>query len=496
MNLKKFLLLFIALLPSSLFSTPETLTLDARHFLSVSEIRKSKNPYQLHYEVPEREITHTEDTDLIIHFDYDGEQPEGNYRILRGAIQTCPHNKKMGTASGRFYNNQSSFSVQPLTNALFATQNEIQDFTIQFFMNPIVVENNEILLYWSNTLKEESHLHYQTLICSIRNRRLVWNFEGFFKNSPNKIELSGKTKIKPNQWSFHRISFNSQFNHLEYSMDGEVQEIFYLTNDGKESALDCSPLIGDRPSSALRIGTRFNGRLDELAIFKKALDIHKPPLYTHQGKILFRCVDLGFSASHINRINLLAETPGKSAINAYYRISENRLDSILWNEQPLTENYNGEDGWIPFFPGEHPVKERGRYLQIALDLLPDRSAETSPQFQNLVIQYIPNTPPLPPLALTARPGHQEVLLNWVPAVDIRIRGYRISYGTKPGHYTHSFDIENPPFTENHHQQVKVPHLQNDILYYFALQPYDDSPQRQYGEFSQEVTARPGRIYAQ
>ena len=103
---------------------------------------------------------------------------------------------------------------------------------------------------------------------------------------------------------------------------------------------------------------------------------------------------------------------------------------------------------------------------------------------------------LPPIALTAIAGNEAVTLDWIPAVDIRTRGYRISYGTAPGRYTDFIDIDNPPFTPNRHQQLTITGLQNDVLYYFSVQSFDDAPVRQYGEFSDEISARPGLIHKQ
>ena len=192
------------------------------------------------------------------------------------------------------------------------------------------------------------------------------------------------------------------------------------------------------------------------------------------------------------------QTEGSSAVNGYFRISENRLDSIRWNEAKIddSDGYFSENGWIPFRSNDFPQNVRGRYLQVAVQLLPDTVEGISPQFKSADVVYEPNLPPLPPIALTAIAGNEAVTLDWIPAVDIRTRGYRISYGTAPGRYTDFIDIDNPPFTPNRHQQFTITGLQNDVLYYFSVQSFDDAPVRQYGEFSDEISARPGLIHKQ
>lgn len=480
-----------------LTAMPVNLTLDGKDFLSVSEIREIHNASGTAYTVPETAIESSPETDLLIHFDADGEIPEGNYTLVKGTILSSQDSQKIGTGSGRFYTNETPLSVQPSSDALFATGNEPGDFTIQFFINPTVIENNEILLYWSNTLTDSDNLCYQNLICSIQNRRMIWSFERFFRNTEPRIELSGKTEIKPREWSFHRLSYNSALNLLEYSMNGKAEKILYLTPDGNESNIDCTPLVGERPHSALSIGLRYTGKMDELTVLRKASESALPKLFTKNGRILFRCIDLEYSGTRLNQILLNAKIPSAgAAINGYYRISENRLDYIRWNEAKTEdpESDTESDNWIPFASGEFNEPVSGRYLQIAVNLLPDIAAEQAPFLNSVAVTYTPNKPPLPPIALSAVPGNGEITLEWVPAVDIRIHGYRISYGTAPGHYTHSIEIDNPEYTYEHHQQYTVKNLENDVLYYFALQPYDNAPVRQYGEFSKEVSGRPGRVF--
>lgn len=480
----------------SLTAMPVTLTLDGKDFLSVSEIREMRIGSETAYTVPETALELSPQTDLLIHFDADGELPEGHYRLVKGTVLSDQDSRKIGTGSGRFYTNETSLSVQPTDDALFATGNEPGDFTIQFFINPTVIENNEILLYWSNTLTDSGNLRYQNMTCSIRNRRMIWSFERFFRNTGAKIELSGKTEIRPREWSFHRLSYNSTLNLLEYSMNGRTEKILYLTPDGNEDNIDCSPLIGERPDSAMSIGLRYTGKMDELAVLKEASEPALPKLFTESGQILFRCIDLGYSGTHLDSIRLNATVPSSCAVNGYYRISENRLDFIYWNEAKTgdPDSDTESESWTPVASGELTGQIRGRYLQIAVKLMPDPVSEQTPFLNSVSVTYTPNKPPMPPIALSVIPGNGEITLDWLPAVDIRIRGYRISYGTAPGHYTHSIEIGNPEYTYEHHQQYTVKNLQNDVLYYFSVQPYDDAPVRQYGEFSKEVCGRPGRLH--
>ena len=487
---------FLILCVMSPVAKPIDKTLDGNDFLSVSDVRQTVEGAKTGYTVPETGTEISSDVDLLIHFDADGEVPEGNYIPVKGAVLSVSDFRKIGTGSGRFYTNENMISVQPTPNAVFASKNEPGDFTIQFYINPTVIENDEILLYWSNTLSDGKNLVYQNLICSIRNRRLAWSFDRFFRNTHPKIELTGKTKINPGEWSFHRLSYNRELNLLEYSMNGQQEQILYLTPDGNEDNIDCSPLIGDRPQSAMNIGLRYTGRMDELAILKTATEPEMPDLFTKPGKILFRCLDLEYSASQIESVSWKADIPRNSAVNGYYRLSEQRLDFIDWNASDADRIglFTADDGWIPFSPGQFPEPACGRYLQIAVKLIPDNVSGKAPRLDSVSVTYTPNTPPMPPVALTVIPGNGEVTLDWVPAVDIRIRGYRISYGTAPGHYTESVDIENPEYTYEHHQRYTVKNLQNDTMYYFSVQPYDNAPVRQYGDFSKEVSGRPGRLH--
>ena len=486
----------LAALP--LFSETLTVTLDGSDFLSAVSVREPQTNRQA-ATVPESLIGPEDDVDLLIRFDADGEAPEGNYRLIDGTVVTSADDKKAGAASGRFYVDQSALSLQPLTKAVFASENEPGSFTIRFFIKPTVVENNEILIYWSNTIQNGGRFDYQSVICGIEDRRLVWNFERLFKNAAPQIEVKGKSKIKAGEWSFHSLSYNRDLNFLEYSMNGRAERIVYLSPEGSESGIDTPPVTGSRPHSVLTVCRRFSGKMDELMILNQATDSPAvPQLLKDEGRILFRCIDTGYSNSLIENIVTDFRTDGNSAVNGYFRISESRLDSIRWNEAKIdgSDGYFNGNGWIPFRSDDFPQNVRGRYLQVAVQLLPDTVEGISPQFKSADVVYEPNLPPLPPIALTATAGNGAVTLDWIPAVDIRTRGYRISYGTAPGRYTDFTDIENPPFTPNRHQQFTVTGLRNDVLYYFSVQAFDGAPVRQYGEFSEEISARPGLIHKQ
>lgn len=486
----------LAALP--LFSETLTVTLDGSDFLSAVSVREPQTDRQA-ATVPESLIGPEDDVDLLIRFDADGEAPEGNYRLIDGTVVTSADDKKAGAASGRFYVDQSALSLQPLTKAVFASENEPGSFTIRFFIKPTVVENNEILIYWSNTIQNGGRFDYQSVICGIEDRRLVWNFERLFKNAAPQIEVKGKSKIKAGEWSFHSLSYNRDLNFLEYSMNGRAERIIYLSPEGSESGIDTPPVTGSRPHSVLTVCRRFSGKMDELMILNQATDSPAvPQLLKDEGRILFRCIDTGYSNSLIENIVTDFRTDGNSAVNGYFRISESRLDSIRWNEAKIdgSDGYFNGNGWIPFRSDDFPQNVRGRYLQVAVQLLPDTVEGISPQFKSADVVYEPNLPPLPPIALTATAGNGAVTLDWIPAVDIRTRGYRISYGTAPGRYTDFTDIENPPFTPNRHQQFTVTGLRNDVLYYFSVQAFDGAPVRQYGEFSEEISARPGLIHKQ
>lgn len=481
-----------------LFSETLTVTLDGSDFLSAVSVREPQTDRQA-ATVPESLIGPEDDVDLLIRFDADGEAPEGNYRLIDGTVVTSADDKKAGAASGRFYVDQSALSLQPLTKAVFASENEPGSFTIRFFIKPTVVENNEILIYWSNTIQNGGRFDYQSVICGIEDRRLVWNFERLFKNAAPQIEVKGKSKIKAGEWSFHSLSYNRDLNFLEYSMNGRAERIVYLSPEGSESGIDTPPVTGSRPHSVLTVCRRFSGKMDELMILNQATDSPAvPQLLKDEGRILFRCIDTGYSNSLIENIVTDFRTDGNSAVNGYFRISESRLDSIRWNEAKIdgSDGYFNGNGWIPFRSDDFPQNVRGRYLQVAVQLLPDTVEGISPQFKSADVVYEPNLPPLPPIALTATAGNGAVTLDWIPAVDIRTRGYRISYGTAPGRYTDFTDIENPPFTPNRHQQFTVTGLRNDVLYYFSVQAFDGAPVRQYGEFSEEISARPGLIHKQ
>jgi hypothetical protein len=76
-----------------------------------------------------------------------------------------------------------------------------------------------------------------------------------------------------------------------------------------------------------------------------------------------------------------------------------------------------------------------------------------------------------------------------------VKGYRVYYGEAPGSYLGG-DAANgtSPIDAGDSTRLEITGLSNGKLYYFAIVAYDDSEPPQRSSFSQEVSARPSRIY--
>ena len=100
---------FLILCVMSPVAKPIDKTLDGNDFLSVSDVRQTVEGAKTGYTVPETGTEISSDVDLLIHFDADGEVPEGNYIPVKGAVLSVSDFRKIGTGSGRFYTNENRF---------------------------------------------------------------------------------------------------------------------------------------------------------------------------------------------------------------------------------------------------------------------------------------------------------------------------------------------------------------------------------------------------
>jgi hypothetical protein len=398
--------------------------------------------------------------------------------------------------------------------ALFAAGNRIYDFSIEFWLQPLNMENGEQILLWNSVRASRNNTAYfnpQQILCTSVKNRLEWSFLNFFISPDDArnldITISGVSAVVPKIWSHHLIRFDSATGIVEYLVNGKTEAIVYANSTGREGGEIFTPLTGQGGSFVL--GGNFLGLVDEFMIHGDLFPSPKLQKYPSQGgRIQTIAIDLGEGINDVVKIDasggktstINARINNEFRQNGRFRFSD---DSELHFFIRASDNpYRWDSPWRPITPGTDIVgTAQGRYVQLMIDFYPSADGEASPYLEELRITYLPDEPPLPPAQLTAVAMDGAVQLQWRNSPDKNTQGYLVYYGTTSDDYfgeDASFGVS--PIDVGKINSITIDGLKNGVLYYFRVAAYSHrnsaSPGPSYaqpfhtGEFSREVRARP------
>jgi hypothetical protein len=386
---------------------------------------------------------------------------------------------------------QSAESRLPGGGTLFSRGLVSEDFTIEFWMYPATLNEGEVIFRWENTAADAAGApEYQELSCVISGRVLLWTFRNFFRDAGSPagqtktLTLRGAASLIPRSWRHHALRFDAATGMLEYLVDGQPEAIAYATRSGREDGTVSYPRISGEAKAPLVIGEGFTGFLDEFSIARNPPpDMDLAAFSAAGGAAETSLIDLGYGGCVLLRIEAVYRTPSDSAVFFYYRMGASPEE--LWKED-----------WKPFTPGEaFSSLKTGRYLLVKAELFPDGKREVSPRLMDFSVVYEKNSPPLPPSFVNAAAGDEKVELRWSPVADPGVRGYFIYYGSRPGVYDGKESALGPsPVRVEKQTTLTLDGLINGKLYYFVISAYDEYSDYLNGQFSNEVSARPSRLY--
>jgi hypothetical protein len=424
----------------------------------------------------------------------------------------------------------------PLEDALLAPGRIIRDFSIEFWLYPLNMENGEEILSWT-AVKEEPGGNYafQRIQCAVSGNRIQWTFTDFFslpgENRRITISLGSGSPVLPRAWSHHLIRFDSATGLLEYQIDGRLEGVSYATSSGREGGAIYTPIAGGEGS--LILGGRFTGLLDELRLHGRFLEDPVLAKYPARGGWMeTRLLDLGEGQNTIVRVDasggrisgiasggvatrgiaasggvangavvaggVVAGSAGGLTLNEHTENGSFRFadeSALQFFVRTADSLYRGPGEWQPFIPGREIAGElRGRFIQIGAAFYPSGDGETTPYLEELRVLYQPDLPPLPPTLVTAIPLDGGVNLSWKGSPDTDVTGYLVYYGLSPGEYfgDHAM-LGVSPVDVGKRTSVRIDGLRNGTLYYFAVAAYDRVNPPRPGMFSREITARPLRM---
>jgi len=433
----------------------------------------------------------------------------GNYFVTSSPGVTASDRRQaragMGAALFGDFNIQASSASGPLVieprsrNALFAPGSRMRDFTIEFWIYPVNLENGEQILSWVSSRPVNGSYEIQRILCTSSRNRLQWSFVNFFTSAGGSsninIEFSGDAPVVPKRWSHHLIRFDATSGMIEYLVDGVSETIKYATPTGREGAEVFTPVIGN--GGAFVIGERFSGLIDEFkihSVFAGRSSIQK--YASSGGRVETSAIDLGEYNSGIQRVEVTGGRNGnfnEFRTNGRFRFTDDSEMQffIRVSDNPYLIN---DSTWISFTPGADMQNIQGRFVQLAVNLYPSSDGETSPYLDEIRIVYVPGEPPMPPVNFTAYAVDGGVMLRWKHSPNVNTAGYLVYYSSVRGElFGEDAVLGASPIDVGYRNSLLIDGLKNGTLYYFRVAAYDHisgSSVRNIGEFSREVTARP------
>jgi len=368
----------------------------------------NRNPYIPAASPDERRL---EAIDILLLGGFDGiENLSGLYRV-EGEYGISRQIRARGEASIRF--EPSGIKLFPASGAMWAAGREWGDFTLDFRLNPTNLNDGEVLLLWKG---RTAHGEPQRLRARVENRRLIWDFEGFFRHGADRsltIQLRS-TPLVPREWRHHRIRYKSDESSpgrsgaspglLEYLIDDVPADTVHTTAIGAESSEIFTPKIGSLSKKPLILAPDFNGYIDEVRL-SSLFDMNPiPKNFSNTNSISFgtgytNVIDSEYPESKITALRAHYETPANSQIRFFLYASDNR-DETRYVEFPTSDN----PGWVEIRlkrEGDNPLTSgnwhsweidrtiSGRYFAVGYVLEPGLNADVSPVLSVLEIEYEP-----------------------------------------------------------------------------------------------------------
>ena len=415
---------------------------------AITLLTKERNPFS-------KAGKHSDNIDILLLSEANGiANPKARYSLEGHAIQSAQTSARGKTA---IWPLDGGLRLFPSGNAMFAAGKEWKDFSLSVYLCPKRLENGDTLFFWEGM---DSNTGPQKVTASFRNRRLVWNFQGFFRrDSSRAINLSlSSPPLVPGEWRYHQIVFNAEETSsarsgaspglLEYRLDGIPVDSVHASSNGRENRQVFLPRIGKLSNKPLQLAPDYIGWLDE---FKLEAASAAPPYQfekinnSNRGAGRMPPMDTGFANSRLLTVRARAHIPGASRIRYFVRLLNTDTeskdiglpdpDNPQWIEISMQTQKTDQMGTGRWFVGHPDESIRSRYFSIGYILIPDIAAKESPVLSVLEIEYIPEHPPEPPRELAVISGRSEApAITWSPRTEQGVAGWWVFWGPEPRDY--------------------------------------------------------------
>lgn len=466
----------------------------------------------------------------------------GHYRIPRRDYNFVTGRGTLGSGGAEFFKRGQGITVQTVKNAWLGTCDDLGSFTIEFRFMPYDLHDGSTLLSRVG--------HFSGVRRGIEiffaGGRIVAGLYGIFDRPGRKshdVIMSGGRSITKMKWHHFSLSFDRMSGKLVKSLDGQEDEVVYVTEGGEPFNGVYAPSFGYRAGDGrLRcvdappalIGADYSGLLDEFRIsYRQIEELEERTALAYRtyhstgmiGRIPFNVE--GVVTSPVYRF----EGTGTKVTEFRWK-DELPRDTFIWMEFRIYDRLFREGDrtlkWYRIINGQKKIYLvrtesgeylRGKYYQWRAHLISSPEGARSPRLTEIELDYRPDPPPAVPRFLEATAGEDgSIILTWRKNRDHDILGYRIYYGTRRGVYDGIISVVNGsritnditsgdsiriPVTdlvieENRSLdttgKLTFPLLNNTVLYYFAVSAYDsyrpDTPYNHESSLPAPVTARP------
>lgn len=430
-------------------------------------------------------------TDLILNFENESNPlAYGNYIIESNELQRVSATE-LGKGAG-LSRDRGGMTVKGLPGTLFGTEGLSGSFSLEFWLNPSVSENGEIIFQWHSSRTVESHIIYQMITAGFESGHIKWSlsniFDAFYPGNQN-LSLEGSTTIVPGSWTHHVLSYDAETGLLEYLVNGYVEDMKFITSTGHEGGDVSLVLLG--VAANFDICPQYTGKIDDFKIKKTSYALPEYQNAENAGTIehmkyvrsggYFRTRPLMVSAgSVLDSVDVEMNVPSQTDVTFYVRSGDNRYN---W-----TDTY---PEWKVVEPGELLKGVTGLFFQVAADLYPDGNGDHTPSVTSIKMNYTELPLPLPPFSVTAVAGDGCVTLKWNYSVDETAGGYYVYYGNRSGEYLGRVALEGAsPINAGNTTSITLTGLENGTIYYFAVATWSRVNENVVGDLSREVFARP------
>lgn len=494
----KRLYLFLAgllLLPVFLFS--DEISWDAKNNF-LSDIYKTENAELvtengsiLYYKIKKQSYdlnSNRNNIDLFLPFESNNKDAiRENYETIQENFQYKESDSYIGT-SAYFYKSKHKIELQGNRKSVFVPGTVIGSFTINFYVYPMNLADNNVLFkigshYYENS---DDSICDQSFSAVLDEGIFKCHFRNVFNNENNKtipeFTVKAYQRVMPKEWTNLTITYDSFSGIIRLFINGVENGI------AKAAGESVYPMIFNPANRCiLDIGTSYVGTIDDFLIKHGAetdgIEYGFPPEGASIVSGVHKLDDFNIV---IKDINFADYQKNGAEIEYFVRLSSSPFDA------DDTAAYIKPVEWIPLNKENlsYLKNKKAAYFQWKALLLPGINGVESPYFSGLTLKYERDFPPAAPAGVKIAGEDGAIFLKWKNNTEQDLKGYKIYYGAKPGVYFCNDAAEGEsPIVIDKVNNFKLTNLKKNIIYYITITAFDDKNAVHESSFSEEVSKR-------